>query len=294
MAQGDVLSIIKNRPGNRLINGGFEIWQRALGAAISSVTGYVGPDRFRVYHGSTATHDIVRTGEVPDNSKTPFALKIIRTGAGTDNSIRVEHRIEAENIYDLKNKQGSLSFQYKIQSANGDMRVEFDTADVADDWSAYTEFLQYDFPIIADGNWHTVKLEAIDIPADVARGLQIRVSIPTPVNISDTAVIAQMMFNEGPVAAEFERAGVNNINELQLCKRYYEQILASTQAGTNGICYQATTYSVEKRTTPTVSGDGDASGTSGWSSTKQAALLYRGGYAANYFIGTTVFADAEL
>ena len=45
MAQGDILGFLKNRPGNILINGAFEINER-FGATLNSVTDSYGLDRW--------------------------------------------------------------------------------------------------------------------------------------------------------------------------------------------------------------------------------------------------------
>jgi hypothetical protein len=108
---------------NKLINGGFDVWQRGTSQTTS---GYGSDDRWNnVHSGSTKTASrqtfTLGQTDVPGNP-TYFARTVVASVAGVNNIVIKQHRIE--NVSTLAGQTATLSFWAKAD-ASKNIAVEF-------------------------------------------------------------------------------------------------------------------------------------------------------------------------
>jgi len=296
MAQGDVLGFIKNRPRNRIHNGGFDSWQLTPTNTITNSSAF-SADRFKdVAIGSTVVAGIARQTDAP-NSKSVYSNRLtINTSDGMGNAsdvVSMFQNIEGYDIADLFGKKISFGFWVK-SNVTGIYSATLSTT--AGAGNSYVQ----EFEILAADTWECKKFENILLDnafmnGDKTNGVGLVLHIlldagssrkvstlnswiasSSSAICSDNQVafagsssnyfqITQVMFNEGPVVASFERAGVNITNELQLCQRYYEELCwagsgySYTSTGTAILNHAR--FVVEKRDAPVfteLNGNGDS------------------------------------
>lgn len=212
--EGDILSIIENRPQNYLINGDFAIDQRFAGSNIASPSQY-GVDRWFFANGSSCQ----RTAE--SGLDFLYSLRAVATSTG---NTQVQ-RIESKMIRHLKNKTVTFSILMRLESGSlgGLPMLRVGYADTLDNFSSTTlvgDFeLESDAPI--DANYRKFKKSFVVTEQMAENGFYVQVGDFS----SGTNVIryAHAMLNEGDYAAKFQLSSKEKLKEVDLCHRYFDK-----------------------------------------------------------------------
>jgi hypothetical protein len=222
---------------NRIINGGFDVWQRGI-SGFSTSTGTYTADRWR----NDQTITVVQSSDVP-NVNSRFSLDV--TQGSTSYGTFVQ-RIEVANCFDLVGKQVTLSFWAKSISGSVPMNVLLRYAGSSDNFTSPVNIQAIGSTITTSWAYYTFTFNAL--PSQVANGLE--VCIYRDLGSAQTRY-SQIQLEVGSVATPFERRPYGL--ELALCQRYCE--LASSAPGR---AYSGTaaefhmTYKVTKRAAPTI------------------------------------------
>lgn len=208
---------------NWLINGGFDFWQRNTSFSSSGYTA----DRFWIQFVS----DTPTVSRVSDTSfGTPYALSIATTTGTTTGSV-LRSPIESVTVRQMAGKFFTLSCYVKrnagFNAGNIAFGVEWGTGNnEANPSGGYnlTKEVPYDFLNASTYVFvsHTFYVPATATSMSTFLGFYASSVNGTPPSGSQV-IFKNMMLNEGPVAAPFERAGGSIGGELALCQRYYER-----------------------------------------------------------------------
>jgi hypothetical protein len=238
---------------NAIINGGFDIWQRATSSTTTS--GYVAADRWTVFSGGAVTWAREST-TVPAGST--YSMKIT---AGASIQPILYQNIETANAIQFAGKNVTLSL---LAQASTNTNITFDIQ-----WSSAV-----DNP--SGGSWTTLtatsggsgtattsgftQLNGVFAIPSTAKSLFVRVY--TSGNIANGVIVyyGQIQLELGSVATAFTRAGGTIQGELAACQRYYQLIASGTsQLIGQGYYFAAAQVEclinlpVEMRTKPTIS-----------------------------------------
>ena len=237
MAQGDILSIIKNRPFNAIINGAMDYWQRGTSFNFLATSGYTA-DRFVGFDTNISRQSFV-TGQtdVPNNPK--YFMRSDNTGR-TGSFGGIVQRIE--DISTVAGKQKTFSvymntsvnstiyfrswYNFGAGSTTSARPSAWIPINLTIGWKRYTVTVDFP-PILASddlrsGNYAEATL---DLYVSGASGSSLGYTTQglTPPTYVGQLDLSNVMLSDGPMAPEFERSGVSLANELQLCQRYFEK-----------------------------------------------------------------------
>jgi len=214
---------------NRLINGGFNVAQRATASTTIANsltvptynTGYTTVDRW-----FTAA-----SGGTPTSSQTTNATtgekQLTITGATGVTNVYVGQRIEAVNCFDFAGQTITLSFSALTTSASSTLSYELSYASTYNDTfgtlATPTKTTISPLSPATGSVTLTGVLTRFDVsfavPSAATTGLQILFTLPSLT--ANTLVLQNAQLEVGPEATPFERRSFNQ--ELQLCQRYYEK-----------------------------------------------------------------------
>ena len=262
---------------NKIINGGFPIWQRDT---TQTAAGYSSDDRWNNSHnGSTKTHNqqafALGQTDVPRNPKY-FSRTVVTSVGGAGNQCRKYQRIE--NVETLSGQTATLSFYAKVDVAK-DIAVEFQqnfgtggspssgldgsdglpvqTFPLTTSWQKFT--VTVDIPSISGKTLGTDNNDFLVLNMWFDAGSDYDARTNSLGQQSGTFDIAQVQLEEGSVATDFEDRHIGD--ELALCQRYYidmdfQQTCSINTAESTAIssvrARLSTTWPVTMRTTPTV------------------------------------------
>jgi len=239
---------------NRLINGSFEIAQRASSATVTAgtgvptaSTGYPCVDRWFVYStGANVTAAYV-TGVAPN----PHMLQI--TGATSVTAVGVGQRIEANNSADLAGNVCTLS----VDIANSQLTTVTWTASYANTADTFGTIGTPTKTQIATGTFTVTSTMTrystnITIPSAATTGIEILFTVGA--QTAGTWQLDNAQLEKSPTATSFDYRPYGT--ELALCQRYYEAetasynsfVVVTSVAGR----YPCRGFAVTKRANPTV------------------------------------------
>jgi len=233
---------------NRLINGGFGIWQRATSLTTSSNEVYGFADRWTTNLGASTTFS--RSTDVPSG----FQYSVSCAGA-TYNGIA--QRIESVNCYDLVGQTITVSFYARRTSGSGGISIHLAYANSPDNFSSTTGIVEATVIASPSSSWTKYSYTTSSVlPASVANGL--KVILFNGSTGSDTTLYTGVQLERGTVATPFEWRPFGQ--ELALCQRYYHFLggdtpyqSINTVAWYNaGECVGFFRHPVEMRTAPTI------------------------------------------
>ncbi|NBU34074.1 hypothetical protein EBS40_05600 [bacterium] len=228
---------------NKIINGNFDIWQRAVS---HSTAGYGSDDRWNLtFVGSSATNSrqtfTLGQTDVPNNPQ--YFKRIVATSvAGSGNLVANQQRIEGVRTF--SGQTVTLSFWAKAD-ASKNMAVEFSqsfgtggspsssitgigvtTCSLTTSWKKFT--ITTTIPSISGKTLGTNNNDFIEIIFWFDAGSSFNSRTNSLGQQSGTFDIAQVQLEEGTISTPFENRPVGI--ELQLCQRYYQQAVG--QGGT--------------------------------------------------------------
>jgi hypothetical protein len=228
---------------NKLINGGFDIWQRG---ASQTITGYGSDDRWSNDNlGTTKTHSQVTMtlAESEMMGGAYYSSTVVTSVAGSGNYCSKYQPIEG--VRTLAGKTATISFWAKTDSAKN-IAVEFGqhfgsggtpTPDIygvdvtafslTTAWTKYTATVA--IPSISSAVLGTNGDDSMFLQFWFDCGSNFNTRTNSLGQQSGTFDIANVQLEEGSIATEFEKrpSGV----ELLLCQRYYATVSLSGQTG---------------------------------------------------------------
>jgi len=253
---------------NKIINGGFDIWQRGISqTANGDGFGYGSDDRWGNYgFGSTKVHSqqLFTLGQmdVPGNPRY-FSRTVVTSAVGAANSVRKYQNIES--VRTLAGQTATLSFWAKAD-ATKNIAVEFvqgfgsgggastaitgigiATFALTTSWQRFTTTVS--LPSITGKVLGTDNKDYLGIVFWFDSGSDFNSRTNSLGQQSGTFDIANVQLEAGPVATPFEQRPVGT--ELTLCQRYYEtgNVIISNNAAH---VYLNQWYKVTKRTSSPV------------------------------------------
>ncbi|MCM0760658.1 hypothetical protein M7775_19085 [Sporomusa sphaeroides DSM 2875] len=250
---------------NKLINGGFDIWQRGTS---QTSNGYGSADRWRCNHvGSTktVTRQTFAFGqiEVPGNP-IYFMRTIVNSVAGAGNRCNLYQLIE--NVLASSDRTFTLSFWAKADSTKN-IAIEFGqtfgtsgspdisgidvtTIQLTTTWEKY--IIPVTFPSVSGKTINSNNLYYVSFWFDAGSNYD---SVTNSLGQqSGTFDIAQVQLEEGSVATPFEQRPYGL--ELMLCQRYFWKIqgginVVGYATGPGNQAYQTLIFPVTMRAVPT-------------------------------------------
>ncbi len=291
IADAAVVSLKSGRK-NLIINGGFDVWQRATSTtSVATAAYYRTVDRFWTLAASgVGTHQ--RSTDVPAGEGFNYSMSFDATGSqflGTSVELSATGKpgpFKANTDYTVsfwtKGTVGTLTIYYRNAIADGT-----DTTIV----KGATSFSTSAGWVRQSTTFNTGSV----VPHANNTHLGIDIN-----NITNGGKITGVQLEEGSVATDFEHRSYGE--ELALCQRYYESghIYRSGILSSGSAYIESTGYKVEKRTSPTLSTTTDAlinatgvtsTADAGWFNHYPSAVTSAGIHTR---YGLTWTADAEL
>ena len=271
---------------NVIINGDFNIWQRAT-SFISFADGAYHADRWTYYKSGTMVHDVSRSSDVPSfaqagrlfNYSLLIDCQTIDSSIGASDFCVIQQRVEGYNWLPLAQKPVTLSFWVKA-TKTGKYCASLGNG------SPFDKAIVKEFTINASDAWEykTITFPASPVSGtwDFTNGIGIRMSIclaagssyqTTPdawqnanyfatsnqVNACDSASnnfrLCGVQLEAGSIATPFEQRTYQH--ELMLCQRYYQFVysgssfIANIHASAGTVSIKAN-FRQQMRTTPTI------------------------------------------
>jgi hypothetical protein len=249
---------------NRIINGGFDVWQRGTSFTNPAGGAYTTDRWTPVYDGSGATRTISRQlftlGQTDVPGEPQYFLRYAQTAAGSGGTFNVFLQ-RIEGVHTFAGQTITVSFYARATASitlpKIDLQQNFGTGGspsaavfntIVTNLSIGTTFTKYTF---------TTTLPSISGKTLGTTGDMLVLDILLPLNTTFTFDIAQVQVEAGPVATPFERRPIGT--ELALCQRYYHfnshAPSASQFSGnvTSGSAYQSVViFPVTMRVIPSV------------------------------------------
>jgi len=247
---------------NRIINGGFNIFQRASTATTVTLNGpgYTTADRFFSYQNGTAG---VQTSQVAASlSGFPYAIKWGRPSGNTTTGITVlGQALETQNSFDLQGQSVTLSFYAKsganFSAASSQIGVlmfsgtgtdQSATSMVTGAWTGSSNPISNSATLTT--SWQRFTYTAT-LGSSVSQvGIYFSWSPVGTAGSDDNVYITGIQIEKSPTATAFDVRSIGT--ELLLCQRYYEIGSTWLQAGgTPTSAGYGVQFSVPKRTAST-------------------------------------------
>jgi hypothetical protein len=207
---------------NRIINGGFRVWQRGTAAPTTADNAY-GPDRWRVLTETTTTGFTINkeTSDLPAGGSRGAAKLAIGASNNTKNGLWTI--LEGADIWDLRGQTVSLQFKMKASDARiGDVRAavvnwtgteDAVSADPISAWGAAGTVPTY-IAGYANANtpanlspttsWATYKIEGVSISAS-ATNLAVFVWIDDKTTTAgDYLLVTDVQLEKGAICTDVE------------------------------------------------------------------------------------------
>jgi hypothetical protein len=230
---------------NRIINGGFDVWQR--GTTFSSPSGgaYLA-DRYFTFFASITSFS--------RNTDAPTGFRYSAEIVGTD--VSVYQKIEDLNCDNIAGGAVTFSFYAKNISGSGGLSVTLLSPTAANNYASYTTIYSASVSASPSASWTRYTVTA-NVDANIVNGLQVQITRSGAATTRVTGVQLEV----GTAATPFERRQFGQ--ELALCQRYY---WTSTQSGVSAtqrmylsntgstVRYFTSYYPVTMRASPTISG----------------------------------------
>jgi len=233
---------------NKLINGGFDIWQRWVATSInvaSGATGYTADRWFMSPVG--AMMGAIRDTSVPPENNSRYSLAITPNGVG-GSTCNLGQKIESANIYGLK---GFVTFSAWIYNNTGSAitpTLLLGTPSAADNFTTVTNMLTQSLQSCSNATWtkvtHTVDISGY---SNINNGLQVEIQTSGHTTYGKIVKVADVQLERGSVATPFEQRPLGI--ELGLCKRYFWRCVDPAGVGVNDASNRSTRTLIPFHTT---------------------------------------------
>lgn len=260
---------------NKLINGGFDVWQRAV---TQSATGYGSDDRWTNDHvGTTKVHTrqafTIGQTAVPGNPSY-YSRTVVTSVAGAGNYCLKQQKIE--NVATLSGRVATLTFWAKAD-ASKNMWVNLlqffgtggspsasvtgigqTTVALTTSWQKFTILIN--IPSVAGKVLGANGNDALWVQFYFEGGTTIAATIPGIVQQSGTFEMSRASLVDGDATKEADPFYSRSIaQEIALCCRYYETTTADMGGWANGsgfAVYGSVKWRTRMRAVPTVTNSG--------------------------------------
>lgn len=287
-----------NAPGfrNRLINGGFDVWQRGTSFSVADSTGPDIVDRWRLWNGLGVAATVSRVA-APAGFRGQQALNVVANGVADGKNVNIFQRFEARTVYDLDAKPVVVSFDINATTSagilTGYVQIATNTAVDNGSFSAYTAATAFTVPV--GSGRVSAPLTAVQT-AGLKNGGQVVFAF------THNGATGNINISIGSVQFEVDPSGAGKANdfefrplpvELAMCQRY-AQIIGSGAVGkatTSSTWQGSAQFKAPMRATPTLSLltttiVGSETGVSGRASS--------GSTLSTYSVGPTAASDIGL
>ena len=223
---------------NFLINGNFDIWQRATSISSTTNNGYFAADRWYNQLGTSVISQ--QTTGAPNGAR--YVLRAASTA--TSGYATTAQILETSTTAALWGQTVTWSFKVRRNSSmSSSMTVQIDKTSTVDGSYVGATWTNISSLVISNAslptgtgssNWYNAILSAA-IPNDgTANTIRVTVYATAGLNNGDYYELAQAQLEVGSVATAFSRAGGTLQGELAACNRYYQRYpyyTASNSAG---------------------------------------------------------------
>lgn len=293
---------------NYIINGAMEYFQVAGAStpvAVSSSYAYDAPDMFETEQTGTWTSPEIGRSTTKVGTRSRRSSAFTGTPGATSDEFHMRTKIESIFAQDLISDKFSLGFQYNSSNFT-QCQVIVSYANAEDNFSTTTEVLNITFTLTADSTNRSIEWANLTPVANMANGIQIEYIFK---GLSDTSAttlnVGEFVLNKGNRAIDYAPAGRNQVEELSLCRRYFEKTyntdvavgtitneggLVDVHANATGGLVVNYSFHKEKRVVPTIEVYNPATGASG------TFNRFSGGgdfSPTGYDSGTKTFTQAE-
>lgn len=243
---------------NKIINGGFDIWQRGTSFTVSNSTNTYSTDRWR-FLGSAFTGALTRENFSPGQTEVPNSPDYFAKWTVTINPAgNMAFGQYIENVRTLAGKTATLSLYLKSSSTisanslqiryrqvtggTGGTNNAVNIGEITTSWQKFT--FQLNIPSLTGAGLGTPNVSY----------LSAEILSPTAHTSAFDLSIAQVQLEEGTAATPFEYRPIGV--ELSLCQRYFEKVNYSVGAVAGTWANRGTRFpfrfAVDKRATPDV------------------------------------------
>lgn len=215
---------------NRIINGGFDIWQRNTIGWMSGAVTYVSADRWSGRHTGGANSSISQSTSVPSSLGFKYSAKVGRSsGSSTAGYIELLHAIETNNSITLQGQPVTLSFYARsganFSSTSSILAVSIFTGTGTDQatssmgtWTGVATPATQNFTLTT--SWQRFTLTGTIGSTVTQIGLYFNYQNTGTSGADDNFYITGVQLEAGTVATPFEFRQYGT--ELALCQRYYQ------------------------------------------------------------------------
>jgi hypothetical protein len=297
---------------NAFINGNFDVWQRSTSATHTGIWSVVSADRWGGHFDGGTAGTYARSTNVP-NSNSLYSMRVQGASGGT--AAYLDQRIEAINGRAMINA-GSATVSGWVRrsgTASASITVNLITPTALDNFSSYNTIgacFSANNTISGNGTasastltlttadtWYyfTVTDTSWASRTDITKGAQIYFALGGLSSTSNYYEFSQLQIEAGPTATPFEFRQFGT--ELELCQRYYEQIVQGSSAPQNlflsgvltgGNCTHTAYFKVTKRTAPSWAAINGATWTNtpNNSNTSTDCVIFQNTTSGYFYLGT--------
>jgi hypothetical protein len=257
---------------NKIINGAFNVWQRATTYALTGSFAYGSADRWAFAMGTTAAG--IANQVTSDLTGFQYALKLGRNSGSTSTGfIYADQVVENANTYDLQGQTVTVSFYAKAganYSAAGSVLgltvntgTGADATNLTSNFGGWTGNAQpYSGAITISTTWTRYSITCTVGSTITNIGILFSFLPSGTAGADDNVYITGVQLEKGSVATSFDVRPFGT--ELSLCQRYYEKsqgvqtcFSQSPTATNRGFVIN---FLVQKRATPTMTATFDQGG----------------------------------
>ena len=241
---------------NRIINGGFDVWQR--GTSFTANTPIFTADRWLITHTGTAlTASYTRQDANGVWGSAKYYIRLARTAGSGMTQHSFTQRIEG--VETLQN--GKATFSFDCRDITGERTIGVRLVQNFGSGGSADVTITSQTVSIPSGSTPQRRSVTFDIPSIVGKTigtsdyLALIIDLPLDGNFQIDLTNAQLEI--GSVATSFERRTFGL--ELALCQRYYEVgelTFYFTPWSSSSLVYFPVVFTVQKRATPTVTRTG--------------------------------------
>jgi hypothetical protein len=258
---------------NAVINGAFDIWNRAAtpsAPSIPSTTGRIfSADRWNTWRGS-AQAGLTITRQVSPTPGVQYCARIQRNSGDTQTGeIFFDQDFETSNSIPFAGQTVTVSFYARLggnySAAASQLRFRL-VSGLGVDGNVYAGFTGQATPIDQYATLTTTMQRftyTVTLGSSVTQLATLFSYNPTgTAGANDYFEIERVQFEYGSVATPYSKAGGNLPGELQLCKRFYQRYWGGVGCSLIGIANSTSgiligfTLPVEMRSVPTPGGSG--------------------------------------
>lgn len=281
---------------NKLINGGFDVWQR--GTSFSATTPVFTADRWFVTHaGSTLTASYIRQDAVGVWGQAKYYIRLARTAGSGMTVHSFTQRIEG--VETLQN--GKATFSFDCRDLNGAQTIGVRLVQNFGAGGSADVTIASQSVSVPVGDLPQRRSVTFDIPSIAGKTIgasnYLALIIDLPLGGNFQIDISNAQLEEGSVATPFERRLFPL--EFSMCQRYYEkgtyyEVYGGLNADIVASVYTSVKFTAQKRIDPTITGTNNQGTFNAATITADQFGAGRSNAVANRINSGTYTADAEL